>query len=473
MLWFFLNLLILGAILALIFNLNFRFEPNSPFFGGATGKLEAISRLISEETSEKTREERDAVLKRYSEVYGAEFFLFTNDGKQIGGREIVLPEELKSQLPDKDMPFPPRLGNERPPMPPRGARFPGRELPPPIFARTQEPTLYWFGLRTMTFEKDLREPQRSRLLVASDSFYGRGLFFDPMPLIVISAVVIGVSLIFWFPFVRGMTKTVGQMTDAAAKIANEDFEVRVNEKRTDELGKLGGSINYLAKRLSGFVNGQKRFLGDISHELNSPLARMQFALGILEERVDEKNLAYVQDVKEEVELMTKLVGELLTYSKAGIKATTVQLEQFNLKALVERVVERETANENVEITLDIEESLTVSAQNELLSRAVANVVRNAVRYAGDDGAINISAKEIENDQLKLSISDNGAGVPEHTLEKLFDPFFRVETHRSRQTGGTGLGLAIVKTCIEACGGKVYAENLTPKGFAVNIILQKS
>ena len=108
-----------------------------------------------------------------------------------------------------------------------------------------------------------------------------------------------------------------------------------------------------------------------------------------------------------------------------------------------------------------------------LSRAVANVVRNAVRYAGDDGAINISAKEIENDQLKLSISDNGAGVPEHTLEKLFDPFFRVETHRSRQTGGTGLGLAIVKTCIEACGGKVYAENLAPKGFAVNIILQKS
>jgi two-component system sensor histidine kinase CpxA len=260
------------------------------------------------------------------------------------------------------------------------------------------------------------------------------------------------------------------MTVATREIAEEKFDVRVSEKRTDELGGLGSTINHLAKRLSGFVTGQKRFLGDISHELNSPLARMQFALSILEDRVDEKNRAYVEDVKEEVELMSKLVAELLTYSKAGIKTQQVNLERVLVKPLVELVVQRETVAENADIKLKIDENLEALAQPELLSRALANVVRNAVRYAGNAGEISVSA-ENGNDQVKITVADSGAGVPEADIEKLFDPFYRIETDRSRQTGGTGLGLAIVKTCVEACQGKVFAENRSPSGFAITILLK--
>jgi len=107
----------------------------------------------------------------------------------------------------------------------------------------------------------------------------------------------------------------------------------------------------------------------------------------------------------------------------------------------------------------------------LLSRALANVVRNAVRYAGNAGTISVAA-ETGGNQVKIAVTDHGAGVPAEALEKLFDPFYRLESDRSRQTGGSGLGLAIVKTCIEACRGKVTAENLSPKGFAVNIALNK-
>jgi two-component system, OmpR family, sensor histidine kinase CpxA len=98
MLWFFLNLLLLGAIFWLIFNLNFRFEGNSPFFGGASNRIETVARLINQETNEKSREERDTVLKTYSENYKAEFFLFDNQGKQIGGRDIVLPPEIAQKI---------------------------------------------------------------------------------------------------------------------------------------------------------------------------------------------------------------------------------------------------------------------------------------------------------------------------------------------------------------------------------------
>ena len=463
------NLLLLGAILLLIFNLNFRFEPNSPFFGGATNRIETVARLISDEINEKSREERDGILKKYSEVYKVEFFLFDNQGRQLGGREIILPAEVFEEIAHPEPPMPPSQSNDALPRQRFGGFPPGP--PPSTYLRTKNPTLYWFGVRTLIFEKDVGEPIRTRILAVSDSSYGHGLFFDPMPWIVISAVVVIVSILFWFPFVRNITKSVAQISDATEKIAEEDFNVRVSENRTDELGRMGKAVNHLAKRLSGFVSGQKRFLGDISHELNSPLARMQFALSILEDRVDEQNRAYVEDVKEDVELMAQMVGELLEYSKTGIKASQIELEKILLRPIVERVVSRETARENAEIEIAVEENIEVLAQPELLSRALANVIRNAVRYAGNAGKISISAENNGNNQVKISITDNGAGVPESSLEKLFDPFYRIESDRSRQTGGTGLGLAIVKTCVETCQGKVSAQNLTPKGFAVNILLK--
>jgi len=473
--WFFLNLLVLGLILFVFFSYNFRFRPNSGFSNFFTGNIESVTRQIGVETDDKTRIERDEILKNYTEKYkGVEFFLFDNKGRQLGGREIQLPETIFNEITREEFLPPPQKPNnnssEKPaqPMPPRGTPPP----PPPFstYLKTNNPTLYWFGARTMTFEKDGNEPIRTRLLAVSDSFYGYGLFFNPMPWLILTAIVVLASLIFWFPFVRNITKSIGQITKATEEIADEKFAVRVGENRTDELGTLGTSINHLAKRLEGFVGGQKRFMGDISHELNSPLARMQFALSILEDRVDDKNLDYVRDVKEEVELMTKLVGELLTYSKAGMKAPHVELEKLSLRPLIERVVEREKANESAEIKIAVSENLEVLAQPELLSRAIGNVVRNAVRYAGNAGAINISATN-GNGLVEIKIADQGAGVPENALEKLFDPFYRVESHRSRETGGTGLGLAIVKTCVEACQGKVSAENLAPNGFQITLLLK--
>lgn len=465
MLWFFLNLLLLAVIFLVVFGMNVRFDPNSTF-SGAGNRLETISRLIVSETDERSREERDEILAKYSSLYGVEFYLYDSKGSQIAGRNTPLPDVIMTDLVRPE-------GFSRPTAEAANNRGP-RALPPPGpqqmgSFRTSDPTEYWRILRVLTFEAGVDEPVRSRLIVRSDSFHGHGLFFDLRPWIAITVIVV-VSILFWLPMIRSMTNSLRKMTGAAEKIADEDFSIRVDSPRTDELGSLGASIDHLARRLDGFVSGQRRFLGDVSHELNSPLARMQFALSILEDRVDEDGQSYVNDVREEVEEMSKLVAELLTYSKSGIKGGTVELEPVDVETVVNSVVERENIIEKREIVVDVEPELSVAGRRELVSRALSNVVRNAIKYSPPESPINVSAHR-NGSGIILSVADNGPGVPSDSLEKIFDPLFRVNSDRSRESGGSGLGLAIVKTCVEACGGQVHAKNLIPNGLQVEIKLQ--
>lgn len=127
--------------------------------------------------------------------------------------------------------------------------------------------------------------------------------------------------------------------------------------------------------------------------------------------------------------------------------------------------------ENAGIKIELDEKTKVLANPELLSRALGNIIRNAIRYAGSAEEILIQAEKAEENQVKITIADSSAGVPDSALDKIFDPLYRVESERSRQTGDSGLGLAIVKTCVKVCGGKVYARNRQPSGLAVDILLK--
>ncbi len=458
LLWVFINLAVLGVVLYFIFNLQFNLAPQSPLLGPMNERIEIIALMIANESNEKSKEERNEILKRYSETYGVEFTLFVNTGEQLGGNEINLPTEIKEAL---GTPFKPPAGI------PANVNFP----PPPRkvqVLQTTSPTVYWAIARIPITEKGNSKELKSSVIAFSESFTGNGLFFNPKPWIFIVLIIFGLSFLIWFPFVRGLNKSISKLSAATEQIADENFCVRIDDKRKDEIGRLGKSVNHLAERLAGFVHGQKRFLGDISHELNSPLARMNWALTLLENKTEPANQKYIENVREEVQLMTKLVDELLAYSKAGIKKTEVNLENINLRQLVEETVEREKFAES-DIKIKIDETLNVRANRNFLLRALANVLQNAVRYAGEKGEIILKA-DTEKENLILRIIDCGDGVPDEELSRIFDPLYRVEKDRARKTGGTGLGLAIVKTCIEACGGKVSAKNLKPKGFEIAFIL---
>jgi two-component system sensor histidine kinase CpxA len=217
---------------------------------------------------------------------------------------------------------------------------------------------------------------------------------------------------------------------------------------------------------------------------------MEMALSILEQRADGKQREYVTDVREELRHMSELVNELLSFSKAGVGGRNVELKTVLLAELATRVVARE-AKERGGVIVDIPGTVSVLAEPDLLARAIGNVVRNALRYAsptsgdtssysyrptvGPDGRptgpITISTRD-RGEYISLLVTDCGPGVPEEALHRLFDPFFRPESARTRETGGTGLGLAIVKSCIEACGGKVAVRNVKPSGLQVEFELHR-
>jgi two-component system sensor histidine kinase CpxA len=467
MIWFFVNLIIVVIAGSVLFYSRMESRTRQVF----AGPIEGVIRGIESDVNGVSRTERDDLLRKESEKYGVEFYLFDFTGKQLGGAEVQLPDEVynevsKPELWPANRPEPPPTGSSVPAPDPPPAR-PGAGGPPPsIYMTTSGEPRYWFVGRIMTFDTETKQPIRTRVIVGSNSYTGRGLFLNVTPFLLLGLGIFGFSLVFWFPFVRGMTGALSQMKKATREIANEKFTIRVDESRTDEIGELGESINQMASRLDGFVSGQKRFLGDISHELNSPLARMQFALSILEGNARDEDQPHIGDVKEEVELMSKLVQELLSYSKTGIQGSAVKLEPLNLRDLVEKVVERE-ATGTTKIDVDIGAGLRGEGQPELVHRALANVIRNSLVYSGKNGRITITSENGGN-SVVLKIADNGPGVPENMLDKIFDPLFRVEDHRSRNTGGTGLGLAIVKTCIETCGGKVEARNLDPHGLETSI-----
>ncbi len=356
----------------------------------------------------------------------------------------------------------------------RQARPGGGGPPGPNFkvmVHTANPSQYWVIARIQAFDRDRTRPSPVSLIIRSDTLSAGGLYFDVIPWIAVGVGTLFVSVLFWIPLVRGITRSVSQITHATELVAEGQFDTRVDDKRRDELGRLGSAINRMASRLAGFVMGQKRFLGDIAHELCSPIARVQAALGILEQRANESQKPYVDDVREEVQHMSTLVNELLSFSKASLKAKEIKTVSVNIADVARKAVDRE-AGDSTQVQIHVPESVHAMAEPELLLRAVSNLVRNALRYAGHAGPITVSAIT-KDDQVTIMVADSGPGVPEPMLQQIFDPFFRLESSRSRDTGGIGLGLAIVKTCVESCQGSVSVKNLSPSGLQVEIVLTKA
>ena len=380
------------------------------------------------------------------------------------------PPQREGNLPFRDpgpplLDFPPRDGVP-PQMPGTGANgF------PKFILRAGQPPMYWIGVRVPLPGDDGRPGPPATLLLVVPSLSSGGLLFDVTPWLWVGAAVLACSVLLWLPLVRGITRSIRQMTGAAGQMAQGQFGARLDTARRDELGRLGESLNHMAGRLGEYVTGQKRFLGDIAHELCSPLARMEMALGVLEQRAAVEQQGHVADVREEVRHMSSLVNELLSFTKAGLRAKDIALNAVPLAALCDRVIARE-ALEKSGIAVNVDAGVSVLADPDLLARAVANVLRNAVRYAGDAGPIVITATT-RGEDVCLAIADHGPGVPPETLHRLFDPFYRPETARTREGGGAGLGLAIVKTCVEACGGSVAVKNAQPRGLEVTMTLRRA
>lgn len=471
LLCFFLNLVFLGLVFYGLFKVQLRLDLDSLLLGKAGERIQAVSDLIGAEIADQPREQWSAILERFGAAYQVEFFLFHSDGTQAAGQKVILPPEVAEKLTERRGLGPGGPGGRGGPPFGRGMGRQGGQgaQHAKFMAQTRDPKAYWVGVRMPPPPTERTRPGPLTLLAASPSLAGGGLFFDFKPWVIAGFAALLLSMLFWAPLVRGLTRSVAQMTEATEKISHGDFEARVDANRSDELGALGRGINRMSQRLSGYVTGQKRLLGDIAHELRSPIARMQLALGILEQKIEAQPPGCVEDLREEIQQMSGLVDELLSYSKASLGIEGLSLKPVALAELVERVARRESAAGG-EVRNEVAADLWVLAEPELLARAVGNLVRNSIRYAGEAGPITIGAENRE-DGVQLTVSDCGRGIPEEALEKIFDPFYRVEHSRDRQSGGVGLGLTIVKTCVEACGGRVTCRNRNPSGLETTLELK--
>ena len=445
--WFFLNLFLVGAVLFVFFLFQPQVDLYSVFGKQVSDRIRAAGRLMSHDLAQTKVSEWPAVLTRHGEIYQVDFVLFMDDGSRFVSREMEIPEVLIKKvaraLRSRAFQGGRNQGNRFGAMPMRHKMmhrayeeaFPVQERYKyypmmhdermgknfRLAMTTENPTRHWAGTRIFLFTEPSVPPITGLLVAVSDSITGNGFFFDPLPWIAVAAVVILLSVVVWIPLVRNITRPLTRMTRAAEEIANGRFDVVIEEKRSDEIGRLGNAINHMTSRLFGFVNGQKRFLGDVAHELGSPISRIQFGLGILEQHADEENRQRVADVMEDVDHMARLVNELLSFSKAEIKKSKMVLQAIDLLPVVERAVQRETKPED-EIIVQVDPSVRVLADPELLTRAISNIVRNAVKYAAGSGPITIMA-ETGKDQATIRIRDNGPGVPENHLDQLFEPFF--------------------------------------------------
>jgi two-component system sensor histidine kinase CpxA len=494
----FLNLSLLGLMFSIFSQSLLKLNLSSFILTPARDRMLSVSRLIGLQLLSSQRQSWTRILNDASATYPAHFYLFNEFGEQLAGEPVKLPQKLQDAFRNgRRGPFHPDWTRaEQPPEPPPdmdgAGRFESERMrqagPPPPFAanrgrlisqinftKVSNPPEYWATVHlpagfAQRADGPGARPVHAMIVWRFPKFWTQPFFFNLKAWLEVIAATIIVSVACWAPLLRSLTRAIAQLTAATGRISEGHFEIEVATKRRDELGSLGESINRMAHRLSGLVHGQRRFLSDIAHELSSPIARAQLALAILEQRAGEAGAEYVGDVREEVEHMSSLVNELLAFSKSQSIDSSVELRNVNVAETVRKVLQRESTEE-AKIETDIDDSAEVIAQPEYLFRSLANLVRNAVRYAAHAGPIQISAVERAG-ELTITVADQGPGLPENELENVFRPFYRPEFARQRETGGAGLGLAIVRSCIEACGGAVSCRNRIPKGLEVAIRLAR-
>ncbi len=403
---------------------------------------------------------------------------------------------------------PPMPGNRRPPSwrggPPGGGGFQRGERPPPPgaegedlppFARDDRPLNrhethdgkgldfssrpvflirgdggdgYWAGVHLVFPGKPGRPPRSELLLIRADRLDGSGMFFDFKPWLWGGLAVLVLSLAFWTPLVVGTTRYIRRLTFATEQVAAGQFNPALPERRNDELGNLGHAIQTMAGRLDHLISGQKRFLGDAAHELCAPLARLRTGLGILEMKLGPAEQVHLDSIETDAQELATLVEEILAFSRAGNR--TPRGESIAIEQLVREVVAKEGGGRSVEVK--VAAGLTIDSDSTLLGRALGNLIRNARIHAGPLARVVVTGEEA-GEWIDLTVSDDGPGVAADELTRLFEPFYRPDRSRSRETGGSGLGLAIVRTAVAACGGEARAALPAGGGFAVTLHLPKT
>ncbi|RAT14916.1 histidine kinase [Lonsdalea populi] len=293
----------------------------------------------------------------------------------------------------------------------------------------------------------------------------------PGPILWIGAIS---GLLFSAMMAWNLARPLNQLRAGFGQVAQGDLSVRLlpaMRRRHDEISEVARDFDSMVERLEVLVSAREQLLHDVSHELRSPLARLQLAIGLARQN-DSHVESSLQRIEREAERMDKMIGELLTLSRTENAA--INEEYFDLLGLVNAVVNDaryEGQVPGVEIILNSGEyeDYTIKGMAELMRRAFDNIIRNALRFSSQGQTVTVTLRQSEREWF-IDVADRGPGVEKGKLSSIFDPFIRIDSPQSGK--GYGLGLAIARKAVLAHGGRIEAMNQESSGLLIRISLPR-
>jgi two-component system sensor histidine kinase CpxA len=448
-------------------------------------KILTVSRKVSLDLLENESESWDSILRRESDGTPFRLELLDSHGKRLAGEQLDLPKDVQEYANNLNS----ALSNT--------PKFDAYDRPSESFLKQgnfyighdRRTGLNWASSHLLIHFVDGNMYGHGTLVWCFSGILNNPYFFTSRPYLALLAGALLITALCWIPAVGLLLRRVSKLTAATREIAEGKFESRLPAKGKDEIGQLVESVAIMSRQISGLLHQHQRFASDAAHELCSPIARIQMAAELLRERLcvqestergtqldrlqtqtkpDATALQYLSDITEDTEQMSELVKDLLLYSRTRDSKEPIDAQTCQLASLVRSVLKREGLDEKG-MRIDVPDSLQLIVPVTYLRRALANLLRNAQLYAGEAGPVEISAYQ-DGSTIRIIVRDQGPGIPEKELERVFAPFYRIETSRSRDTGGTGLGLAIVRSSIDACNGSVVSRNRNPHGLEIEIAL---
>jgi two-component system sensor histidine kinase CpxA len=289
-----------------------------------------------------------------------------------------------------------------------------------------------------------------------------------------------ISAVVCFLLARYLVAPVDRLRHAMRRMACGDLDVRVSQSmrgRQDDLGLLAKDLDSMAERVRNLLETKQQLLRDVSHELRSPLARLQLALS-LARRQDNPAERHLARIACEADRLEQLIARTLKLARLERPASGVDRVQVDLTELLTNIADDvaiEADAQGCSVNLQSEDGLAVLGDLELLRSSFENVIRNAVRYSPPGTHVGITARRSQisgtrDESVEVIVYDQGPGVPEKDLELIFEPFYRVDAARDRAGGGEGLGLAIAARAVALHGGVIEARNRQPGGLVVSVML---
>jgi signal transduction histidine kinase len=310
----------------------------------------------------------------------------------------------------------------------------------------------------------------------NDGFNNINMIIDKLLIIFTTSVLISLFVSLFFSEIIALP--IENLTDSVKKITTGNYNAKVAVKGNDEISALGNAFNLMSTKLFQVDDRRKKFVSNVSHELRTPMTSMKIVAETLLSQPHWEEPIYREflgDINMEIDRLNNIIDSLLYLAKIEKDELELDLSVTYVNYLIEKVIKTIkpiATKKNIELTFNSQSKIQINLDQEKIQQCLLNIVGNAVKYTPEGGLVVIALVE-RKDEIVISVTDNGIGIPEKDLPYVFDRFYRVDEARARKTGGTGLGLSIAQQIVQLHQGIIEVASEVGRGTIISIILPKN